>query len=80
MVGVILNLAIWFAMHTVFRETDADPRFHLAFDAPKPASLDPWALALSAAAVIAIFVFRIGMIPTLAGELRRWRCSFPAPA
>jgi chromate transporter len=65
-VGVVLNLAIWFAIHSVFRETVAIRAFPLAFDAPKPASVDPWALALSAAAVIAIFGFRIGVIPTLA--------------
>jgi chromate transporter len=65
-VGVVLNLAVWFAIHSMFRETVAIRAFPFAFDAPKPASLDPWALALSAAAVIAIFVFRIGMIPTLA--------------
>jgi chromate transporter len=28
-------------------------------------SLDPWALALSAAAIVAIFRFKAGMIPTL---------------
>jgi chromate transporter len=37
----------------------------LSFDAPAPGSLDPWALMLSAAAVIAIFRFKAGMIPTL---------------
>ena len=64
-VGVILNLAVWFALHTWFR--DAVP-FHaggLSFDVPVPTSLDPWALGLSAAAVLAIFRFRAGMIPTL---------------
>ena len=30
------------------------------------ASVDPWALLLSAAAVIAMFRFKVGMIPTLA--------------
>jgi chromate transporter len=30
-----------------------------------PASLNPWALALSAAALVAIFRFKVGMIPTL---------------
>jgi len=37
----------------------------LFFDAPVPASLNPWALALSAAALVAIFRFKVGMIPTL---------------
>jgi chromate transporter len=64
-VGVILNLAIWFAIHTVFRETIPVRAFPLMFDAPVAASVDPWALALSIAAAIAIFRFKVGMIPTL---------------
>ncbi len=67
-VGVVLNLAIWFAIHTVFRETEPVRAFLLAFDAPKLASVDPWALALSVAAAVAIFRFKVGMIPTLAGS------------
>ena len=65
-VGVVLNLAIWFAIHTVFRETAPVRAFPLAFDAPNFASVDPWALTLSVAAAIAIFRFKVGMIPTLA--------------
>jgi chromate transporter len=64
-VGVILNLAVWFALHTWFRETRPVHAMGLGFDAPVPASLDPWALALSAAAMIAVFRFKVGMIPTL---------------
>ena len=64
-VGVILNLAVWFALHTWFREADPVRAAGLSFDVPVPASLDPWALALSAAAVVAIFRFKVGMIPTL---------------
>src|SRR5262249_25824358 len=33
-VGVVLNLAIWFAIHTVFRETVPVRAFPLSFDAP----------------------------------------------
>jgi chromate transporter len=64
-VGVVLNLAVWFAIHTVFRDTVPVRSFGLAFDAPKMASVDPWALLLSIAAAIAIFRFKIGMITTL---------------
>ena len=64
-VGVILNLAVWFALHTWFRDAVTVRAAGLSFDAPVLASLDPWALALSAAAVIAIFRFKAGMIPTL---------------
>jgi chromate transporter len=65
-VGVVLNLAIWFAIHSMFRQTVPIHFFPFAFDAPKPASVDPWAFALSVAAAIAIFRFKVGMIPTLA--------------
>jgi chromate transporter len=65
-VGVVLNLAIWFAIHTIFRQTIPVRAFPLSFDAPNPASVDPWALLLSLAAAIAIFRFKVGMIPTLA--------------
>jgi chromate transporter len=66
-VGVVLNLAIWFAIHTIFHETVPVRGFLLSFDAPRLASVDPWALALSVAAALAIFRFKVGMIPTLAG-------------
>ncbi len=64
-VGVILNLAVWFALHTWFREAGPVRAFGLSFDAPIPSSLEPWALALSIAALVAIFRFKAGMIPTL---------------
>jgi chromate transporter len=66
-VGVVLNLAIWFAIHTVFREVVPIRTSFLAFDAPKLSSVDPLALALSVAAALAIFRFKVGMIPTLFG-------------
>src|SRR5215208_4378162 len=66
-VAVVLNLAIWFAIHAVFRETIPVRSSFLSFDAPNLASVDPWALALSVAAAVAIFRFKVGMIPTLAG-------------
>jgi chromate transporter len=64
-VGVILNLAIWFAIHSIFHATRPLREYGLSLDIPVPASLDPFALALSIAAVIAIFRFKTGMIPTL---------------
>ena len=65
-VGVILNLAIWFALHTIFRET-APLRWHgVGFDMPILASVNPWAFILSLAAIVAIFRFKAGTIQTLA--------------
>ena len=64
---MILNLAIWFAIHTIFRDVTPVRGYGLSFDAPVPASADIWALALSVAAILAIFRFKIGMMWTLAG-------------
>jgi chromate transporter len=65
-VGVILNLAVWFAIHVLFREVAPVHSWGLDFDRPVLTSVDPWALLLSVAAVIAMFRFNTGMIPTLA--------------
>ncbi len=65
-VGVILNLTVWFAIHVVFREVVHVRAYGLSFDAPVPASVDPYALVLSLAAMIAIFRFKAGMLPVLA--------------
>ena len=65
-VGVILNLSIWFALHTLFRQTFLVQGFGLSFDAPALNSIDPPALALSIAAAFAIFRFNIGMLVVLA--------------
>jgi chromate transporter len=64
-VGVVLNLAIWFALHSVFRTVRPVHGYGLSFDMPVLASVDPWALALSLAAIVAIFRFKVGMITTL---------------
>ncbi len=66
-VGVILNLAIWFAIHTIFKQTVAVRGLGFAFDLPVLSSVDSWALLLSIAAVLAIFRFGVGMLQTLAG-------------
>ncbi|HEX8572940.1 MAG TPA: chromate efflux transporter [Allosphingosinicella sp.] len=66
-VGVVLNLALWFAIHSLFgevREVEAGP---LRFDRPVPASVDLAACALAAAALIAVFRFRLGAPLVLAG-------------
>ncbi len=64
-VGVILNLAIWFAVHTIFAEVRPLRWGLVAFDAPVLASVRVWALLLSVAAIVAMFRFNVGMIPTL---------------
>lgn len=67
-VGVILNLSIWFALHTLFRETVPVHAFPLDFDMPVLTSVDIAALVLSIAAATAIFRFKLGMLTVLAGS------------
>jgi len=64
-VGVILNLAIWFAVHTIFQETVHVNQYGLSFDAPIVGSVNLWAFLLSVGAAIAIFYLKTGMIMTL---------------
>lgn len=65
-VGVILNLAIWFSLHTLFRQLRRIEAGGLSFDAPVLASADPVAIALAAMAAVAIFRFKAGVAATLA--------------
>jgi chromate transporter len=66
-VGVILNLSIWFALHTVFRETSPMRSFGLSFDMPVWSSMDVAALVLAVAASTAVFRFNMGMLTVLSG-------------
>jgi chromate transporter len=66
-VGVVLNLAIWFAIHTVFREARPFRAGPIHFDMPGLASIDLWALAISLAAIVAMFRLKIGIFTTLGG-------------
>ncbi|MBB5714863.1 chromate efflux transporter [Sphingomonas aerophila] len=64
-VGVVLNLAVWFALHTLFRATSPVAFGPFRFDAPVLGSIAPWALLLSLGAMAAIFLLRAGVITTL---------------
>jgi chromate transporter len=66
-VGVILNLAVWFAIYTLFHDVRPWRASVIAFDAPVLSSIDPAALVLSLGAGVALFAFKIGMVPVLAG-------------
>jgi chromate transporter len=65
-VGVILNLALWFAIHTLFREVVPVQGFGFSLELPVLSSVNVWALLLSLAAIVAMFRFQVGMITTLA--------------
>ncbi len=67
-VGVILNLAIWFAIHTLFGKLAPIAILWNAFEAPVLSSISWPAAVLSAAAALAIFRFKLGVLPVLAGS------------
>ncbi|MCJ2122923.1 chromate efflux transporter [Methylobacterium sp. J-077] len=64
--GVILNLAVWFALRTLFREIRTVALGPLRLDLPVLGSLDPAALGLTLLALLAVFRLRLGALPTLA--------------
>jgi chromate transporter len=66
-VGVILNLAVWFGLHVVFRQLLPWHNYGFTLDVPVLTSIDPFATMLAIAAALALFRFKIGVIPTLLG-------------
>ncbi|MBB3524989.1 chromate efflux transporter [Rhizobium sp. BK456] len=64
-VGVILNLVLWFGLHTLFAEVATVHLGGLRLDIPVLQSAVPATMALSAAAAIAIFRFKTSVIATL---------------
>ncbi|WP_099868086.1 chromate efflux transporter [Pararhizobium haloflavum] len=66
-VGVIANLTIWFSIHTLFREVTIWRRLGTEIEIPLLHTVDWTALALTAAAVVAVFGFKMGMIKVLFG-------------
>lgn len=65
-VGVILNLAIWFGMHVWFREVQVAKVGALALDLPVLGSFDLASILLSAGAAFALFRLKLGVLPVLA--------------
>lgn len=64
-VGVMANLALWFALHVLFREVERWVLGPISIALPRGASLDPSAALLVVAAAVASFGFRIGVPKTL---------------
>jgi chromate transporter len=64
-VGVILNLAIWFGLHVLFRQVREVSLGPASIDTPVLASIDPITLLLTLAAAIAVFRFKVGVIKVL---------------
>jgi chromate transporter len=65
-VGVVANLAVWFALHTLFKLTVPIRSMGLSFDAPVLTSLDPWAVLLTIIAGVALLRLKLNVLHTLA--------------
>lgn len=65
-VGVILNLALWFAVHVIFRQVVSVDWHGIGVDLPVFSSIDWRAAVLSAMAMLAMFRLKLGMLTTLA--------------
>lgn len=64
-VGVILNLALWFALHISFAEVEEVWISVLRLYTPLWQTVDPASLALTAAALVAMLRFKLPMLPVL---------------
>ena len=66
-VGVILNLAVWFGLHTLFGQVETLHGYGLTMALPVLHTVNWAALVISLVAMVAMFRFKLGMIATLAG-------------
>lgn len=64
-VGVILNLSVWFALHVLFKRIDPWQGLGLSLPIPQLASLDLAALLLGAGAMLAMLRFHVSLMRTL---------------
>ncbi|GHE79325.1 hypothetical protein GCM10019059_42340 [Camelimonas fluminis] len=65
-VGVVANLALWFALHVLFRHTTELKFPWGGVEIPVWSSLDWRAAVIAIAAMMAMLRFKIGMLPVLA--------------
>ena len=64
-VGVILNLSLWFSLHVLFDRVSTQRIGPMSLPVPDPASLNLWALGLTGVAVVVMVFLRLGMVTTL---------------
>jgi chromate transporter len=66
-VGVVLNLSVWFSLHVLFAEVQEVEYLNARLLIPEWASVDAASLLIAIGAFVALFRFRLGMMWTLAG-------------
>jgi len=67
-VGVVLNLAVWFALNTLFGQVTEVHSMGMRLLLPHGSTLNVAALVITAMAMVAMFRYKLGMLPTLAGS------------
>jgi chromate transporter len=67
-VGVVLNLAIWFAIHTLFEDVRDVEVFGGPVPVPELASVDPFALALAAIVVVGMMRYGWNVVAVVVGS------------
>jgi chromate transporter len=66
-VGVVLNLGIWFAIHTLFTDVSTRSLGPMSVPVPVLTSFSPVVAAIALLAGIALFQFRVGLLWVLGG-------------
>jgi chromate transporter len=64
-VGVVLNLAVWFSLHTLFGVVNEHRIGALVLQVPDPATLDVAAAGIAVGAAVATLRFHVGMLPLI---------------
>jgi chromate transporter len=81
-VGVILNLSLWFGLHVLFNAVTEKHVGPLRLYVPELSSLDPAAAILAGLAMLAMFRFELGLPKTLAASAALglgWKLLKPGP-
>ena len=66
-VGVVLNLAIWFAIHVLFSDVSRQSFGPASIPVPDLSSFNPIVAAIAFIAAVALFRFQVGLLWVLAG-------------
>jgi chromate transporter len=68
-VGVVLNLGVWFSVHTMFSSVAEVPWMGVHLLIPDWSTLNPASAVIAVGAFVAIFRFKVGMMTTLGASV-----------
>jgi chromate transporter len=67
-VGVVLNLAVWFSLHVLFGTVQEIHSVGLRLFVPHPTTISVPSLIIAGLAFVALFRFKLGVIPVIAAS------------